>query len=157
MNPPPRRGKRIRLDLALYAELGRVCSITIAVRDRRPVFADPVVAASSVDVLRAHADRTAVPIYAYCFMPDHIHLVVEPSASCDIVTFVGQFKNLTQRAAWACGVQGAFWQPSFWDHFVRRDEDLRRVIEYVLDNPVRAGLVTSAQEYPFSGSLAVAP
>jgi putative transposase len=78
------------------------------------VFADPVVAASAVDVLRVHADRTAVRIFAFCVMPDHVHLVAEPSASCGLVTFVGQFKNLAQRAAaWAHGVEGRFWQSSF--------------------------------------------
>ena len=132
-------------------------SITIAIRDRRPVFADPVVATSAVEVLRVHAGRTAVCIYAFCVMPDHVHLVAEPSARCDLVTFVGQFKNLAQRAAWACGVEGQFWQSSFWDHFVRRDEDLRRVIEYVLDNPVRAGLVAVREDYPFAGSPALEP
>ena len=71
---------------------------------------------------------------------------------CDLIAFVGQFKNLAQRAAWARGVIGSFWQTSFWDHFVRRDEDLRSVIEYVLDNPVRAGLVAARQDFPFSGS-----
>jgi hypothetical protein len=35
---------------------------------------------------------------------------------------------------------------------VRRDEDLRRVIDYVLDNPVRAGLVAVRDGYPFAGS-----
>jgi hypothetical protein len=63
---------------------------------------------------------------------------------------VGQFKNLAQRAAWAHGVEGRFWQSSFWDHFVRRDEDLSRVIDYVLDNPVRAGLVAVRDGYPFA-------
>ena len=152
MTPSPPRRKRIRLDLALYAEPGRVCSITIAVRDRRPVFAEPIIAASAMDVLHAQADRTGVPVHAFCIMPDHVHLVVEPSAGCDLATFVGQFKNLAQRAAWARGVRGQFWQASFWDHFLRRDEDLRRIVEYVLENPVRAGLVSVRQDYPFSGS-----
>ena len=129
-------------------------SITIALRDRPPVFADPAVAASAVDVRRVHADRTAVRSYALCVMPDHVHVVAEPSASCDLVTFVGQFKNLAQRAAWARGVEGRFWQSSFWDHFVRRDEDLRRVIDSVLDHPVQAGLVAVREGYPFAGSPA---
>lgn len=153
MAPPPRHRKRIRLDAHLYAELGRICSITIAVQDRRPVFADPVVAGSAVDVLREHARRTAVLIYAYCVMPDHVHLVVEPSAGCDLITFVGQFKNLAQRAAWTHGVSGRFWQQSFWDRFLRAGDQLQTHVQYVLDNPVRAGLVTDRRDYRFSGSL----
>jgi len=86
-------------------------------------------------------------------MPDHVHLLLEPSESCDIITFVGQFKNLVQREAWKHGVQGAFWQLSFWDHFLRADEAVPVVAAYILENPVRAGLVQTASDYPFSGSL----
>ena len=113
-----------------------------------------MVAASAVSVLRSQAERAAVCVHAYCVMPDHVHLVAEPSARCDLVTFVARFKNLAQRAAWVLGVEGQFWQPSFWDHFLRRDEGLRRVIEYVLDNPVRAGLVATRHDYPFAGAPA---
>ncbi|MBN8610681.1 MAG: transposase [Deltaproteobacteria bacterium] len=150
-SPLPHR-KRVRLEPSAYAEVGRLCSITIAVRDRVPVFASPPVAASAVEVLREHAERTGVSVYAFCVMPDHVHLVVSPSARCDLVTFVGQFKNLSQRAAWTLGIEGAFWQAGFWDHFVRRDGELLSVIDYVLDNPVRAGLVATRDAYPFAGA-----
>ena len=50
------------------------------------------------------------------------------------------------------GIQGTFWQTSFWDHFFRGDERLDHVVEYVLNNPVRAGLVERWCDYPFSGS-----
>jgi REP element-mobilizing transposase RayT len=86
-------------------------------------------------------------------MPDHVHLVLAPAAACDGVTFVGQFKNLAQRAAWAHGVAGAFWQRSFWDRLVRVGEPLEPLVEYVLSNPVRAGLVQTWSEYPDAGSL----
>ncbi len=152
MDSHPRR-KRIRLDPALYADIERICAITIAVRDRQPVFADPAVARAAVGVLRDHATQQAVRVFGYCVMPDHVHLVVSPSPSCDVISFVGQFKNLAQRAAWKLGVDGAFWQKSFWDHFLRADEDVRAAVQYALDNPVRAGLVTVWRDYPFSGSL----
>jgi putative transposase len=141
------------LPLANYAQSGNLCSITVAVDDRRPVFSNPDVAADAVDVLRAHARKTGVLVYAYCIMPDHVHLVLEASVTCDIVTFVGQFKNLAQRAAWRRGVQGAFWQTGFYDHFLRREEQLETVVRYVIENPVRAGLVHASQDYPFAGSL----
>lgn len=148
---PQRR--RTRLARATYAQSGNVCSITVAVNDRRPVFSDHDVATDAVDVLKAHARKTGVLVYAYCIMPDHVHLVLEPSATCDIVTFVGQFKNLAQRSAWRRGVVGAFWQTGFYDHFLRRDEQLDTVVRYVLENPVRGGLVYARQDYAFAGSL----
>ena len=148
---PQRR--RIRLALQIYAEVGAICTVTIAVKGRIPVFGDPAIADAAIEVLRRHAAATEVPVYAWCTMPDHIHLVLGASPICDIVTFVGRFKNLVQREAWRLGVTGAFWQASFWDHFLRKDEQLERVIEYVLNNPVRSGLVARWCDYRFSGSL----
>ena len=145
--------RRPRLAPKVYAEVGVICSTTIAVKGRAPVFADPDVAAAAVDVLRRHAAATGVPVYAWCVMPDHIHLILGASPTCDIVTFVGQFKNLTQREAWRRGVKGTFWQTSFWDHFLRGDERLSQAIEYVLHNPVRSGLVERWRDYRFSGSI----
>jgi len=144
---------RIRLAPETYGVIGSVCSVTIAVKARARVFADPQVAGAAIQVLKDQAAATDVLIFAYCIMPDHVHLVLGPSPSCDIVAFVRRFKNLAQRAAWRHGVVGAFWQSSFWDHFVRGDEPFEAMVNYVLHNPVRAGLVSDWQEYPFSGSL----
>lgn len=110
---------------------------------------------AAVDVLGAHSRKTAIRVYGYCVMPDHVHMVIAPSATCDIVTFVGQFKSLTLRRAWRLGVKGSFWQTSFWDHFLREEEASKEVVLYVLNNPTRAGLVEHRREYPCSGSLAL--
>ena len=43
--------------------------------------------------------------------------------------------NLAQSDAWRRGIKGAFWPTSFWDHFLRGDERLEQVVEYVRNNP----------------------
>ncbi len=45
------------------------------------------------------------------------------------------------------------WQRSFFDHALRREEDLRKAAEYVLNNPVRDGLVEDRRDYPLCGSF----
>jgi REP element-mobilizing transposase RayT len=85
---PQRR--RIRLVPAVYADIGEICSITVTVKGRPPVFASPAVAAA---VLRRHAAATGVPVCAWCAMPDHVHLILGASTNCGIVTFLGQFKT----------------------------------------------------------------
>ena len=92
-------------------------------------------------------------VYAYCLMPNHVHLVLGPSPKHDIIVFVGQFKNMAQRAVWSKGVTGRIWQASFWDRFLREEESLDEIVMYVLHNPVRKGLVEKWQDYYFSGSL----
>ena len=152
-NTHQRYHKRIRLDRKLYGQLGAICSVTAGTRARRAIFADPGAAHAARDVLHAHAQKTGVPVYGYCLMPDHAHLVIGPSPTCDIIDFTGQFKNLAQRAVWKQGVTGRIWQVSFWDHFLRQEESLEEVVRYVLNNPVRKGMVRQWQDYPFSGSL----
>jgi len=146
------RNRTRRLPVKAYPQPGSICSLTIAVRDRLPVFADHELASATVEVLRAHSAKQGVLVYGYCVMPDHVHLILGPSERCDIVTFVGQFKNLVLRVAWGRGRQGSFWQSSFWDHFLRFDEGLKDAVEYVLANPVRRGLAKDWRGYPFAGS-----
>ena len=148
---PPRRPPRLAIDV--YSHTGDVFSVTIGTKGRAPVFAERRVAAAAVGVLKTHAVHTKVVVYAYCFMPDHVHLVLTPSSTCDIITFVGQLKNLVQRAAWKLGIVGAFWQTSFHDHALRFSDQLDGFVLYVLNNPIRQGLAAKWTDYPFSGSL----
>ncbi len=103
--------KRIRLDPAAYAIVGTICSVTIGVRGRSPVFADVRATAAAIDVLHGHATKTSVLVYGYCMMPHHVHLVIGPSPQCDVIAFVGGFKGLVQRAAWKLGVRVGFGRP----------------------------------------------
>jgi putative transposase len=148
---PPRT--RIRLDLDVYARADVVCSITIACKDRLRIFESKQLTEAAIEVLRERATTHGVTVYAYCFMPDHVHLLIAPSEQCDVITFVGQFKNLAQRAAWQHSIHGSLWQKRFWDHFLREEEDLESVVTYIFMNPVRAGLVSDWDHYPYSGSL----
>jgi REP element-mobilizing transposase RayT len=80
-------------------------------------------------------------------MPDHLHwLLADASRAGDAVI---RFKSLSTRVSWQRGVRGRLWQRSYWDHVIRRQEDLREVAEYIVQNPVRAGLVRQASEYPW--------
>ena len=79
-----------------------------------------------------------------------------PAPTCDITAFIGRFKNLVQREAWGQGVEGRIWQASFYGHFFRKDEDVNALVDYILNNPVRRGLMAGWEVYPFAGSLVFA-
>jgi putative transposase len=51
------------------------------------------------------------------------------------------------------GTQNSLWQPGFFDHVLRSDESYAQKWEYVRNNPVRAGLVASWQEWPYQGEI----
>jgi REP element-mobilizing transposase RayT len=85
-------------------------------------------------------------------MPDHLHLIASSTtAGSDLRQFMTRWK---QRAGFDYRQRTGeyLWQPSYFDHVLRDEEDTARAVRYVLENPVRKGLATDFQEYPFSGS-----
>ena len=104
--------------------------------------------------LREAARRYRARVYAYCLMPDHVHLVAQVPVGTDFSKFVNFFKQSAGLALRdVLGTRDPVWQPRFWDHGLRSDESLLAAAEYAWNNPVRAGLVREAGEYPYSGSL----
>ena len=91
-------------------------------------------------------------IIAYCFMPDHVHLLVEAlSETSDGRRFIIRSKQRSAHA-YAAQFKARLWQPNGFEHVLRDDEKTRVVARYILENPVRAGLVPSPLDYPFLGS-----
>ena len=146
--------KKIRVDHIVYSEPAAICSITIAVLSRTPLFSHHALTHDCISLLRSEAETTGVTVHAYCFMPDHLHLLISPSRQVSLIDFMRAFKSKSTKMAWQYGYQGKIWQRSFYDHFLRRDEDVHRVVDYILNNPVRQEMVDDWREYPFGGSLA---
>ncbi|HEY7066049.1 MAG TPA: transposase [Chloroflexota bacterium] len=144
--------KRIRVLHGAYANPTAICSVTAVTVDRRPSFQDFDFTAACADLLIERADTVGVPLYAYCFMPDHLHLLLSASAQTSIFHFVRDFKSRSTRLAWQHGQIGKIWQARFYDHLLRTDEDVEWVVDYILNNPVRKEIVGDWRDYPFSGS-----
>ncbi len=86
--------------------------------------------------------------HAACLMPDHLHWLL--SGETDFSREVQRFKSYTTRVAWSLGRNGRLWQRSFYDHVVRRRVGIVAVTDYILENPIRAGLVADWRDYPYS-------
>jgi putative transposase len=145
--------RRIRLESDVYRVVDHPCSVTIATSQRRMIFSYQDLAKDIVIMLRMLCSENNVPLYAYCIMPDHAHLLLSASEKMGIIDFMREFKSRSTRAAWKHGLHGSIWQRSFYDHFLGSDEDCRTVADYIVQNPVRKGVVEQWGDYPFSGSL----
>jgi len=87
-------------------------------------------------------------------MPDHLHFLVSPGEDgASVLSFTEQYKGKTTNESWRFDWQGKLWQPRYYDHIVRDDEDLVLIARYILDNPVRKGLVKHAEDWPWSGQM----
>jgi REP element-mobilizing transposase RayT len=145
--------KRLRLDGADYSDPSYVYFATLCARAGGAPFA---VAALAHDIVEAiHWSRThgRWRVFAFCLMPDHLHLALSPVAGGWPLSRVFQaFKSWTTHESWGHGIHGALWQRGWYDHIVRREESLEHIMQYILANPVRRGLVESPEEWPYSGT-----
>ena len=91
-------------------------------------------------------------LHAAVIMPDHVHLILTPLADEEGSFSIPQIMHATKsesahRINKALGRKGRVWQDESFDHMLRGDESLTRKMSYVLENPVRAGLVKTSAEY----------
>jgi putative transposase len=146
-NPRPQR-KCIRLPPEAYSNADPF-HVDLCTAHRRPVFHDSRLADMVVRRLNTQMRECGGPILAYCLMPDHLH--VEIVADPDLVLWVRLFKSATAAQAARLGLQGRLWQRGFHDRcLARTDETLADVARYIVENPVRAGLVQRPEDWPYS-------
>lgn len=144
---PSRR--KIRLPRAMYRQ-GNACLITIGTGDRHPWFRiHPAVSKAFGEIIAETAAQRDAQVLAWCAMPDHVHLLAQ---DVDVIDFVRLIKGRLTPTARRYERSRRMWQRGFHDHVLRREESLERVSLYILENPVRSGLVNVATDYPWSGS-----
>jgi putative transposase len=87
-----------------------------------------------------------VAVGRYVIMPDHLHLFGQGDQKFNLGIWVRGLKRVVSP-------ERNCWQPGFFDHMLRSTESYAQKWEYVRENPVRAGLVERAEEWPFQGEI----
>jgi putative transposase len=127
--------------------------ITICTSLKKNVFVSKIAFESVYGYLLDTSKDFNFEIYAYCFMPDHLHLLlVAGEEAADLNKFIKTFK-LKSAFYFKKAFGEKLWQPSFYDHVLRKKESLNKIAEYILCNPVRKRLVEDYRDYPYLGSL----
>jgi len=136
-----RRGRR--------SQVGRVYLVTTTTHGRRPLFRDASYAQCVAEALRVAQECGDVETFAYVIMPDHLHWLFWLRAGT-LSRVVGQMKAASAaRINRLSGTTGnRVWQPGFYDHALRSEESLLGRARYVIENPVRSGLVAKPEDYP---------
>ncbi len=103
-----------------------------------------------------HRDGKEYHLLAYCIMPNHIHVVFAPwidehGEPVALERIMHSYKRYTaQQANRILQREGEFWQHESYDHVVRNTDELARIVAYVANNPVKAGLVQRRDEWPWT-------
>ncbi|OGT90454.1 MAG: transposase [Gammaproteobacteria bacterium RIFOXYA12_FULL_61_12] len=137
------------LRIGRFSEANRAYFVTtvLAERDRR-YFTDLWLARIMVAEMRRLHDAGVVHSLAWVVMPDHLHWLFQIGEAATLAQVV---KNLKARSAHRINQrlnrQGPLWQKAYYDHALRRDEDVRQIARYICANPLRAGLVRMVGDY----------
>jgi putative transposase len=112
---------------------------------------DPNIAEMVVEAIEVRQKRKDWSVFEYVVMPTHIHLFCEMGCK-GLKGTLENFKRWTgHRAAQILGTDGErFWQREWFDHWSRSDAEDEKIIRYIRNNPVKAGLVTAPEAWPYS-------
>ena len=98
-------------------------------------------------------DEEKYKLLSYCVMSNHVHLLFctadyEETNISDVMKLIkgGSAHSINQ----VLNRKGTFWQKESYDHYVRNDKELKNIIHYILENPVRIGVVEKWSNYPFT-------
>jgi len=101
---------------------------------------DERIAQVVTDALR-HFEGHRYDLIAWCVMPNHVHVILRPHAGQDLSAVLHSWKSFTAKEAnRILGRQGEFWQPEYYDHLIRDEQDFCNQVRYVLENPDKAKL-----------------
>lgn len=145
MERNPRR-KTIRLNRDVYQKEGQPFSITICTWNKMTLstkYREMIFQSAIKGDLINKSDLMAV-----CVMPDHVHLLLGPVKE-NLIDIIGRWKSYTTHLIQVQERIEKLWQRSFYDHGLRKDEDLIRVAEYIVSNPVRKSLVENWRDYSY--------
>ena len=140
------KSRSLRLPNYNYASPWSVYHINIRSKDKREVFCSSGLNEKIVGVLKRSVDIYGYHLLSYCLMPNHLHVLIQAGRSPkNLGDFVRGFKTYCSRIA-----KQRLWQRGFFERILRKEKSLAEVARYILNNPVRKGLVEDSEGYRWS-------
>jgi putative transposase len=104
-----------------------------------------------LDLLKDAKEKHPIKIFAYCLMPNHYHLIISPEKGNDLsIVLQWVMTSYVRYIHRTRGSSGHIWQGRYKNFIIKNDAHLITVLRYVENNPVRAQLVQSAEDWPWS-------
>ena len=126
--------------------------VTLCTQDRVPWLACPSAHESFLKCARIASQTSRAAVGRYVLMPDHAHLFVRLALEERLGNWVSGLKRAFTFAVKEAALD-AKWQAGFFDHVLRHAESYGEKWEYVRQNPVRKGLVSKPEDWPYQGEI----
>ena len=134
-------------------ERGPIYFVTACIYERRTILACDSVHDAFELFAKSGSDHGAW-VGHYVLMPDHLHVFVAlDDAKTNLSRWMKALKGALSKVLRASRQSPPFWQKGFFDHVLRSGDSYSAKWDYVRENPVRAGLVSSADKWPYSGVI----
>ena len=126
-----------------YSQENQIYHITTTTLNRVPIFKNFVTARLMIDVIKKSDQLNQTVTLAFVVMPDHIHWLFQLNQAKTLPKLMQVIKSTS-----AHKVGKPIWQSGYYDHAIRKDEDIVNIARYIIANPIRAGLVKKVGDYP---------
>jgi REP element-mobilizing transposase RayT len=127
---------RVRLELEYRRKIERALDHGFGDCVLRDESCAEIVAASLI-----HFDSTRYELFTWSVMPNHVHVVFTPCENWVISEIVKAWKGFTAKELnRVLGRSGKLWQEDYFDRSMRNEQQFRRAVDYVMNNPAAAGL-----------------
>lgn len=132
-----------------FSQAHQLYHVTLCTDSRKAWFSDLCCARIVVRQMRQLHEENILNSMAWVLMPDHLHWLFQLDESKSLSNTM---KNLKGRTAIELNAylqrKGSIWQRGFYDHALRKEEDIKQIARYIIANPLRAGLVEQIGDYP---------
>ena len=137
-----------RLRAGRWSAEGVSYFITWTTKDRTPLPDFEIATRVLKECLSFLAQHDAIDPICFVVIPDHVHLVFT-LVKGDLAVVMNRLKTFTSREInRLSGRQGALWGAQYYEHQIRAEEPLTKIVRYCYENPVRKGIVTAPRDWP---------
>jgi putative transposase len=125
-----------------FSQNNQIYHITTSTLNRLPIFLSFDIAHIMVNVLKNSDALNHTQTLSFVVMPDHIHWLFQLNLNQTLPHLIQRVKSVSAHA-----LGQTIWQAGYYDHAIRKDEDIQAIARYIIANPVRAGLVKKVGDY----------
>ena len=126
-----------------YSQANQIYHITTTIANRQPLFNEFYLARKIINTIKQSDALNYTTTLAFVVMPDHVHWLMQLKDKGTLQQVIRSMKSQTAKV-----VGHPIWQAGYYDHAIRNDEDIVNIARYIIANPIRAGLVKKASDYP---------
>ncbi len=131
------------LRIGRFSQPNQIYHVTFTTKNRQPIFKNFANARLVIQVLKQSDELQHTNTLTFVVMPDHVHWLFALGNKHQLHDVVKTIKSKI-----SIKIGKPIWQAGYYDHAIRKDEDIVTIARYIIANPIRAGLVKRVGDYP---------